>query len=304
MRVHLVVNPVAGRGRAGPLADEVARALTALGGQVTLHRTQSAAEARAHVAALPSDALERLVVVGGDGTLRDVVNARALPLPWPVGLVPVGTANVVGRELGMALGAAPETYALALTRATPFVVDLLGLRRADGTRSFAVANVGAGLDAAIVSAVAQARARRAGQGGYAVWIRPILSTVARFAFPRLQVTVDGARTFEAAAVVLQGAANYGGVFRLAAGAALDAGRLHVSLVEGRSRRDLLRILARAALRRADRDAQLRVLTAQEVQIRCEVPTACQADGDPAGETPLSVRLAPRALTLLRAPRAQ
>lgn len=302
MRAHLVVNPVAGRGRAGPLADEVARALTARGVEVTLHRTQSADQARAHVAALAVDALDRLVVVGGDGTLRDVVNARPLPLPWPVGLVPVGTANVVGRELRMALGAAPATYALALERATPFEADLLELTRPDGARSFAVANVGAGLDAAIVGAVAMARARRAGQGGYAVWVRPILSTVARFAFPRLLVTVDGARTFEAAAVVLQGAASYGGVFRLAAGAALNAGRLHVSLVEGRTRRDLLRILTRAALRRADRDAQLRILTAHEVEIRGDRPTACQADGDPSGQTPLRVRLAPRALTLLRAPR--
>lgn len=302
MRLHLVVNPVAGRGAAGSLGDGVAAALRAAGDEVALHRTASAAEARQHVAGLAADACDRLVVVGGDGTLKDVLNARPLPLPWPVGLVPVGTANVVGRELRMPLAGAPELRAAALRAAEPWTVDLLALSRPDGTVERAVANVGAGLDAAIVAAVAEARHRQAGRGGYAVWVGPILRTVARYRFPRLLLTVDGERTYAGSAVVVQGARNYGGVFELAPGAALDAGALSVSLLEGRTRRDLLRLLVRAALRRAGRDAHLRTFRARQVTLTADPPALLQADGDPAGTTPVTITLLPRAVRLLRAPR--
>ncbi len=299
MRLHLVVNPVAGRGRAGPLAAAVAAALRAGGVGVSLHATASAAEARAHLAGLGADAFDRLVLVGGDGTLSDALAARALPLPWPVGLLPMGTANVVARELGQPLRGAPEARAAALREAEPFEADLLELRRPGAPTSFAVANVGVGLDGAVVAAVHAARSRRAGQGGYGVWVAPILSAVARYRFPPLSVRVDGDRVYQAAAVVVQGAACYGGLFRLARGAALDAGRLHLSLVTGRTRRDLLRVLVRALAPGGVRDAGLLPLTAREVAVTAPEPVPCQADGDPAGATPLSVRLRPRAIRLLR-----
>jgi diacylglycerol kinase (ATP) len=151
--------------------------------------------------------------------------------------------------------------------------------------------------------VARVRADQAGLGGYGKWIRPILTTVARFRFPRLRVTVDGTRTYEGTAVVVQGAHNYGGLFTLARGAALDAPALHVSIVTARNRRDLLRVLARAAFRPAEGDRDVLHVVGRTVHVASDVPAALQADGDPAGEAPVTVRLLPRALTLLRAPSA-
>lgn len=301
MRFHLIVNPVAGRNRAARLADDVAAHLARRGAAVGLYRTAAAGDAGAHAAGLAPDAADRVVVVGGDGTLREVVAARPLPLPWPVGLVPVGTANVVGRELRMPLGASAGTTAAALLAAEPWTVNVLAFEAAVGRPARAVANVGAGLDAAIVTAVATARSHSTGLGGYLRWVKPILATVARFRRPRLLVTLDGARTYEGAAVVVQGAHNYGGLFTLARGAALDADVLHVTLVTARTRRDLLRVLARAALRPAETDRDVLALTGREVRIASDAPTPLQADGDPAGATPARVRLLARALTLLRAP---
>src|SRR5688572_17105855 len=150
MRVHLVVNPVAGRGRAASVAEALVEALKTEGATATMYPTTSREDAAAHVAALATDMADRIVVVGGDGTLKDVVNARRHPLPWPLGLVPVGTANVVGRELRMPLGAPAPARARALLSAEPWAVNAMEIARPDGTREWAVANAGAGLDAAIV----------------------------------------------------------------------------------------------------------------------------------------------------------
>ncbi len=302
MRFQLIVNPVAGRNRAAPLAEALAEHLRASGADVALHVTGGPGGARDFAAALSAEACDRLVVVGGDGTLREVVNARPLPLPWPVGLVPMGTANVVGRELGMSLSLEAEDLASALLGASPWSVNALELTHADGRRELAVANLGAGLDAEVVRAVAAERARHRGLGGYAVWVRPILTTLVGYRAPRLRVRLDGARLYEAAAVVIQGARSYGGVFELSPTTTLDAPHLSVALVLGPARRDVFRLLTRALVKRAARDHDLLLLPAREVEISADRPLGLQADGDPAGETPVTVRLLRHALTLLRARR--
>jgi diacylglycerol kinase family enzyme len=301
MRVHLVVNPVAGRGRAASVAEALVEALKTEGASATMYPTTSREDAAAHFAALSPDMADRVVVVGGDGTLRDAVNARVHPLPWPLGLVPVGTANVVGRELRMPLGAPPAARARALLTAEPWAVNAMELARPDGTREWAVANAGAGLDAAIVHAVSKVRTTRGGAGGYAVWVRPVLATIAQFRFPRLRVTVDEGRIYEGTAVIVQGAHSFGGIFTLSKDAALDALDLHVSILTGRTRRDLLRLLVRSTMRPVSSDRDVIHLRAREITIESDPPVPLQADGDPAGETPVRIRLLPRALSLLRAP---
>jgi diacylglycerol kinase (ATP) len=136
-----------------------------------------------------------------------------------------------------------------------------------------------------------------------VWVRPILASVRDWDFPPLTVRLDGGRALEARAVVVQGARSYGGLFELAPDAALDADLLRVSLIEAPTRRDLLRLLARAAVRRASRDHHLHAFRARTVTIESPAPLPLQADGDPAGETPLTVTLRRDALTLLRVPPA-
>jgi diacylglycerol kinase family enzyme len=301
MRFHLVVNPVAGRNRAGPLADDLAERLRGAGATVRLARTTGPGDAGRLVADLAPDATDRVVVVGGDGTLREAVNARPLPLPWPLGLVPVGTANVVGRELRMPLTSEGEPHARALLTAEPWSVNALELTYDDGRREIAVANLGVGLDAEVVRAVSMARAKRHGLGGYAVWVQPILATVARYRAPRLRVRVDGARLVEASAVVVQGGRSYGGVFELSPTTSLDAPTMSVALVMSERRRDLFRLLARALVKRAAGDQDLVLLPAREIRIESDRQAGLQTDGDPGGYTPVTVRLVPKALTLLRAP---
>ncbi|MDJ0975703.1 MAG: diacylglycerol kinase family protein, partial [Planctomycetota bacterium] len=95
MRYHFIVNPVAGRGRVTTILDDVQTMLREHGFEVSRYVTKAAGDAGVHVATLGPDEVDRVVVVGGDGTLREVVNGMPPPLPWPIGIVPVGTANLV-----------------------------------------------------------------------------------------------------------------------------------------------------------------------------------------------------------------
>ena len=298
MRYHFVVNPVAGRGTSVTLMRGVAEALRAAGHEVSSHVTTAPGEAGPHVASIPADDIDRLVAVGGDGTLREVINGRH-PMPWPVGVIPMGTANLVGREMRMPLTRRTHALAEALLRAEPWTVDLIAMRPEE-TQEIALANVGAGLDGELVQTIADLRAAGDGSGGYARWIAPMWNCLRNFDFPRLRVTVDGERTYAAGACVVQNAHNYGGVFELSPDAALDSGSLQVVMIRARTNRDLFRILFSALARRTTRQNDVKCVTGKRVRIEANRGVLLQADGDPVGSTDIDVELLPQSLQLLRA----
>jgi diacylglycerol kinase family enzyme len=70
----LIVNPAAGARRGGALAREAARELRALGLAVEQRVSERPGHARELAAALEPEAWDAVGVVGGDGTLHEVVN--------------------------------------------------------------------------------------------------------------------------------------------------------------------------------------------------------------------------------------
>lgn len=290
MRIHILVNPMAGRGRAPLRVADLERALVARGATVVVRRTTGPGDAARHVGTLAPGDLDRLVVVGGDGTLHEAVNGRER-LPWPVAMVPLGTANLVARDAVVPLGADVEPHVRTILEGEPWEVDLL---QTDRGRALAV--VGAGLDAAVVRAVADVR--RGGVGGYGKWLVPIARTFLRYRAPRLRVEVDG-HAVEGGAVIVQNTLCYGGLFTLSRDARMDDGLLDAVVLSDAGRRDHFRMLFRAYANRLHHDRRVTILRGRTVSVTSDRPTDVQADGDPAGATPLRAHVLPRALTLLR-----
>jgi diacylglycerol kinase family enzyme len=302
VHLHLVVNPAAGRRNAVPYAEAVTSRLEAAGHRVTRYVTRSPGDGAAHVDALTPAACDVLGVVGGDGTLADLVDGRRQDVPWPLALVPMGTANLVARELGMPLVQDATETAQALASGVPWPVDLMRVVAAGGRRRRAIANVGVGADAEMVRTIHDLRAGAEGSGGYARWVGPALKTIGAFGGLSLRVEVDGRRTFGARACVIQNAACYGGLFRLSPTAGLASGALDVMIVRGRAPRDLLALSIGALLRRLGRDKTVRFVRADRVRVTSPEAAPVQADGDPVGTTTLEVERLPGVLRLWKATR--
>lgn len=97
MDVLLVVNPASG-GSSEVSVDELLRAA---GPRAALVAPRSAASFRAEVTAA-ARGTDRIIVVGGDGTLNQAINAfdhRFGSICW--GLIPAGTGNDLARSLGL-----------------------------------------------------------------------------------------------------------------------------------------------------------------------------------------------------------
>lgn len=126
-------------------------------------------ERQGHAAQLARDAegsgMEAVAVLGGDGTVNEVVNGLA-ETSLPVGLIPGGGTNVFARSLGIPRDAVRAAgHLLARLEAPPRQVNL---GRA-AARRFTF-TCGIGLDGEIVRRVERRQAlKQAGGHGYFVW---------------------------------------------------------------------------------------------------------------------------------------
>lgn len=227
------------------------------------------------------DALEKQVdlvlVAGGDGTARTVCAALA-GTGVPAALVPAGTGNLLGRNLGIPLD---EDAALDVAlNGRPRAVDLVRWHADGRDEEFAVM-AGLGLDAQIMRDVSPVLKRVAGGAAYLVAGMRHLH-MSPF---RATVTLDGRVVHDGQAVMTL----VGNVGRLQGGlplipsAAPDDGQLHVLVATGGAGwRGLARLVL--GFRRDSPDAPLRRLSGSSVQVRTDRAVAYQLDGDSEGET--------------------
>lgn len=276
-----MVNPVSGRGR-GPRSAELAREVLACGGhQVTVYTTKHAGDGAAWLQAHCGE-FDAAVAVGGDGTLGELVQAAA-PAGLRVGIIPVGTANVVARDLGIPRHAerAAQVILAAKTRA-------LDLGRVNG-RGF-LAMVGVGLDGEIVRAVSGARTGPIRMSSY---VLPTLRALRKFREPALRLQVDG-RVIDGPGfgLIVTNTRNYGGLFSVCPSADLSDGRLDFQLRRKPGATAAARCLLPGAFGRSAGPGLAASGRGRSFEITTAEPCPVQVDGDFFGMTPISISLEP------------
>ena len=268
-RFVVIHNPTAGRRRRRRL-DQVLAALRGAGAEIAVHRTRAAGDAGRLAAALPLDDVAALLVAGGDGTVNEVIGGlmeRAGTKP-PLGVVPLGTANVLAAELGLPSNAGDlARLFLAGTRRT------IHLGQAGG-RPFAMM-AGAGLDAHVVRDLEPRLKRLLGKAAYALGaLRHILAG----GRPAYHVTVDGIG-YRAGGVILANGRFYGGRFVCAPAASLDRPELQVCLFPAGGRINEFLCSAAVVLGQLHRLPGYRVVPGFRVRIDGPAGDPVQGDGD-------------------------
>ncbi len=272
--VLVIANPISGAGRGAGIAKALARELEAAGLRVEVRLTAGRGDATNFAAQAQADAV---VSVGGDGTLNEVLRGLRDPLT-PVGVVPIGTANVLALDLG--LSADPSRAARTILGGHSVKLDTAVVH---GELSFLV--VGVGFDAEAVRCVEQGRRGPISKLSY---VKAGLKTLWNHREPKLAVEIDGERLPESFGwVLVSNVIHYGGLFRLASDRELDDGLWEVYLFERAARRHLLVHGIRALLGRLPAKGASR-RRARRVRITSAEPVAAQADGDSRGQTPIEI----------------
>ena len=297
--VLLILNPTAGRRRRG-LVNAVVRRVQELGWTVDLVETAAAGDAHRIAESCDAARYAVIAVAGGDGTINEVVNGLAgRTVAGPaLGIVPLGTANVLAHELGLGFSAA--ALAQTLTAGREILMQPGEASGAGRIRQFSLM-AGAGFDAKVVAGVSAPLKRRLGRAAY-VWRS--LVEARRYRPVRYAVEIDGVR-HEAASVIVTHGRLYAGPYVVAPDAALGKPLLHVCLFERWGRSQTLRFGLALLLGRLPRTAGYRVIAGHDIRLSVlsdageERRQPVQIDGDDALTLPVSIALAAGAVRLLR-----
>jgi diacylglycerol kinase (ATP) len=287
-RLLIVFNPTAG-GRRRRRFEAVVAELRRLGCEVTVRPTGARGDAEQLAASADPNRYDVLVVAGGDGTINEAVNGLS-GARLPLAIVPLGTANVLAAEIGLATDPRSVARTIALGRPRPISVGV-----ANGRRFLLMA--GTGFDAHVVRSVDLALKRRIGKAAYGI---SILRQLWRFAFPEYLVTIEG-RTWKAASVLVANAHYYGGRFVCAPAADLRTPSLEVCLFENRGRLSAIGYALAMFSGRLPKLKSYRIVTAGKVHIGGGSGEPVQGDGDILTHLDVTIEVVPEGLWLVFPP---
>src|SRR5215468_4343421 len=231
---------------------------------------------------------------GGDGTVRACAEALA-GSGVPMAIVPLGTANLTARALGVP--ARPDRAVEASFGGRDRAIDLGHLTLVEGAGgTWFAAMAGIGLDAAVVAAAGEQLKRRFGWAAYAAaGMRKLTTPLHDFT-----VRLDDAEPLRrrARSVVVANAGLLPGGFTLLPGARLDDGLLDVGILAPSGAWDWIRLAGRVLARDRRQDRALQRLQARRVRISADSVLPRQVDGEIISPgRALSVSVCPRALVV-------
>lgn len=324
-RLLAIANPIAGGGRNRTHAGVFESAVRRMGLEVELAWTSGPGDAVRLAGRAPVEGFDGVIAIGGDGTLAEVavglaaateawrswrqevaveIEGSGSPIPEgaiPIGVCPTGTANVVARALGLRPFDIKKAASIACAGPVAWI-DALNVRSSgeDATprERWALFAASVGFDAEVVHAL---HAARSGGISYGSYVGPVLRAIASYRPNPLTVQVDGGELLSTPLTIIASTREYAGPWiRFRAGPALDDGRAEAYLIDARSRFSLMRGALRGVFRGIPGGIARRV-QGSDFRIVGPRPTPVQADGDPAGFTPLEVRVAPRYFPMLYQP---
>jgi len=290
-RVFVILNPSAGQGAVEDVRAALGRRFNCADGSCDIHVTKG----HEKLAELARAAVERgcdvVIAAGGDGTISGVADGL-VGTTTPLGIIPLGTANVLARELGLPL----DTEGACALLAGPHRVANLDAIEIEGQYYFT--QVGIGIDALMIRDTTREQKRRFGRLAY-LWTG--LLCLLGFQPRRFRLAVDDRKSRPRASQVILANSGTMGQPPLRWGPDIrpDDGRIDVCILRARTLLDYLVFGWHVLLGRQQASRHVRYFTAQRsIAVSTSKPLPVQADGEIIGQTPIAARVVPRAVRVV------
>ena len=286
--IAAIINPVSGRRTVWPAIRQIEHDLRRAGVSLEVMATERMGHARMLAAQVSAEA-SALLIVGGDGTVSEVINGLGRRL-IPMAIMRTGTENLMAREFGMPNH--PQQITQTLLYGEPFDVDLGMLN----DKCFA-AMVGVGFDAECVRRMTD---MRRGHISYLDWFWPIWRTCWSYPFLTLCIDADGHCVFEGRGLAVIGMiSRYGGGLRIVPHARCDDGLLDLCIFQCASRVEPLAHVFRVLQQRHLGHPKVFYRQCRNIRIDSSAQVPIQIDGEFGGFLPATCAILTRAARFLR-----
>jgi YegS/Rv2252/BmrU family lipid kinase len=291
MPLTLLVNPSSAHGRALKLLPQVEHELDALRIPFRVERTRGLEDGVSRALAA-AEAGEIPVVISGDGLIGAIGGAMA-GAETPLGIVPGGRGNDLARVLGI-----PDDPAGAVAVLAAGEARRIDVGEANGKRFLGIVSVG-------FDSEANRLANETGfMRGNLVYAYAALRTLLTWKPGRFTVRVDEERfRFTGYSVSVANSRAFGGGMYIAPGAELDDGEFDIVTVGEVGKLRFVGNLPKVFKGTHVNEEEVHVFRAPHLELSASRPFPVYADGEHIAELPASLRILPRALSVLAPPAA-
>lgn len=294
--VSLLLNPVAGRGRAGRRLPQIEESFAAAGIRYEVYLSSAIGDIEAAARERSQDGRRTIVVAGGDGSIHEAVNGI---VPGDggarLGVIPTGTGNDFAKASGISLDWRKATQSLCARLAEREPARPIDVGRMN-ERYFAN-GAGVGFDAKVTGI---ARSYRAPIGDLVYLLAIFRGIVDGIATPSLHISADD---FEwDGPVTLANVSNgpwVGGMFHIAPMARNNDGILELLIADPVSRARICTLLPGLLRGRHLREPEITHASVKRLTIEAESEVPSHLDGEvQAPAKRFEIELLPAALHLL------
>ena len=276
-KIKIILNPMADMGNGWRVARDL-RSITEQHGNVTWSGTVYPGHAIDLAREASEEGYERVIAMGGDGTVHEVVNGimQAPENKRPIlGVVPVGSGNDFAHGVG-----ATKQSDKALRRALDgeaSTVDLALMTDGNGRKEYFDNTLGVGFGAMVTIRSHRLPLLR----GFLMYLASVIQTIVIDHNPiTMQIETD-TETWEQKVIylVLCNGPREGGGFLIAPDAKIDDGILHYAMITDVSRAMLFRILPEVMKGTHGKFKEVKMGTCKKFSLNANRPLYIHADGE-------------------------
>ena len=286
MKALMLYNPAAGRIPVSPFIHNAAKVLTRMGWETEVEATQNGAQATQRARQVAGQ-LDAVFAVGGDGTVGQIASGL-VGSQTALGILPAGTMNVLGTEIGLQPFAWNRLWALEenIRMLAHAPIHLVDIGRCNNLHFMMWA--GMGLDAVMISQI-EPRLRVDKFFTVPIYAAQAVLSASTWKGQELNIWADGQEVSgQYLMAVVSNIHKYvGGLVTLSPDAYLDDGLMDLWLFSGSNMGDTVRHALDVATMQHVSSKNVQRISFRQLRVESSSPIYLQMDGDPA---PISNRV--------------
>ncbi len=249
------------------------------------------------------EGFNKIIVVGGDGTMNEVINGifqqtRFHTTQVIIGMITIGTGNDWGRMFNI-----PRDYEQAvktIKNCKVFIQDagVVKYSHEEGTENRYFINIaGLGFDAVVTRK--SNKLKEKGKGGQFLYFANIFSCLLRYKHVNAVINIDG-KDYENKIFSMNvgiGKYNGGGMIQLPKAIAND-GLFDLTVIKKLSKPDVILSLKRLYNGTISEHPKVETYTGKSIKIDSDTKIHLETDGESLGHTPLEFEIIPQSLKVI------
>jgi YegS/Rv2252/BmrU family lipid kinase len=299
---YLILNPMAGGGKAEKKYPQIAQLLTKKGISFTTFKTSAAGDGEKVVKTALKAGYRKILVCGGDGTLNEIVNGvmnqdLAPTQEITIGLIPVGTGNDWGRTWNLSRNIKTSIAILQNGKTAIQDVGLVKFNYKPDSKIWFMNVAGCGFDAAV--AYAANKEKEKGNSSVLTYIKQLVKTLFTYKTATCEMMIDGKKISSQLFAVLIGIGKFAGnKMKLVPNAIPNDGQFDITLAHKISPWKVIRNFPKLFNGKFLGLKEVSVYQGTEFSITSEEDMYFQADGESMGKVPLRITLVPNAIKVI------